>query len=213
MEKYHKIQTVYNRDPSTNHKTLLVGEWAKPEFEYLRNVEWVWTEKVDGTNIRIHWDGSKIQIGGRTDNAQIPTFLYDKLFELFSPEVFADCFDVDKDSLGVTLYGEGYGVKIQKGGGNYISDGVDFVLFDVMFGQLWFERGSVEDVAQKLDIKAVPVIGRGTLLEGIGHASIGFNSAWGNFKAEGLVMRPKVELINRRGQRIITKIKAKDFQR
>ncbi len=29
------------------------GEFAQPEFETLKDVQWEWTEKVDGTNIRI----------------------------------------------------------------------------------------------------------------------------------------------------------------
>jgi len=32
------------------------------------------------------------------------------------------------------------------------------------------------------------------------------------FQAEGIVARPKVELLSRTGERIITKIKHKDFQ-
>ena len=39
--QYHKIQTVYKRDPMTNYKTLLDGEFSLPEFEYLANNDWV----------------------------------------------------------------------------------------------------------------------------------------------------------------------------
>ena len=56
MEKYHKIMTVFKRDPETKYKTLLMGEWALPEFEYLCCNPWVFTEKIDGTNIRVNWD-------------------------------------------------------------------------------------------------------------------------------------------------------------
>ncbi|MBU1082564.1 MAG: hypothetical protein KKB59_18905, partial [Spirochaetes bacterium] len=49
MQKYHKIQTVFKRDPETKFKTLLIGDFALPEFEYLKNNLWVYTEKVDGT--------------------------------------------------------------------------------------------------------------------------------------------------------------------
>jgi len=41
---------------------------------------------------------------------------------------------------------------------------------------------------------------------------VGFMSAWGEFKAEGIVARPSIELIARNGKRIITKIKHKDFE-
>ena len=39
----------------------------------------------------------------------------------------------------------------------------------------------------------------------------GFNSYWGDFKAEGIVARPAFELKARNGKRLITKIKYKDF--
>jgi hypothetical protein len=39
----------------------------------------------------------------------------------------------------------------------------------------------------------------------------GFKSQWGDFIAEGIVARPVVELKSRNGDRIITKIKYKDF--
>lgn len=29
------------------------------EFDYLKDNTWIFTEKVDGTNIRIMWDGGK----------------------------------------------------------------------------------------------------------------------------------------------------------
>lgn len=44
-------------------------------------------------------------------------------------------------------------------------------------------------------------------------AKKGFNSEWGNFFAEGIVAKPEVELFARNGQRIITKIKYKDWIR
>ena len=41
----------------------------------------------------------------------------------------------------------------------------------------------------------------------------GLTSTFGNFEAEGLVLKPEVELFNRQGHRIITKLKGKDFDR
>ena len=96
--KYHKIQTVYYRDPATNNKTLLEGQWSMPEFEYLKDNQWVWTEKIDGTNIRIKCIDDKVEFGGRTDNAQIPSFLMDYLTNAFSVDQFKDTFDFDRGS-------------------------------------------------------------------------------------------------------------------
>lgn len=203
--EYHKIQTVWDRDPENNFKTLLEGQWAKPEFGYLKNAEWVWTEKVDGTNIRVKWDGSEVRFGGRTDKAQIPTFLLDNLLALFPAEKLSEAFDCE-----ACLYGEGYGPKIQKGGGNYRQD-ASFVLFDVRIGDIWLERGNVEDIAHKLGVDIVPVLDVGALPAMIERVRNGFDSTWGDFRAEGIVARPRVELLDRLGHRVITKLKCKDF--
>jgi hypothetical protein len=211
MEKYPKIQTVFLRDPANRHKTLLDGEYAKPEFEYLKSCDWIFTEKIDGTNIRVGYDKWML-FGGKTDNAQVPTFLLSKLQELFPVDKFCEVFD---EPELVTLYGEGYGAKIQKGGGNYISNGCSFILFDVNIRGIWLERSNVEDIASKLGINVVPFIGTGDLLKAVDVVSLGFKSiiAQQEINGEGIVMRPKVELKNRRGERIISKVKYKDFAR
>jgi hypothetical protein len=207
MIEYHNIRTVFLRDPETKHKTLLSGQWALPEFDYLAGNEWVFTEKVDGTNIRIMVEQDRIRFGGKTDNAQIPAFLVERLQERFLPqrerlqEMFPD---------GGCLYGEGYGARIQKGGGNYRAD-PDFVLFDVKVGDWWLQRLAVEETAQKLSIDIVPILRYGTLAEMVMLAQDGFTSRWGDFQAEGIVARPATELKTRSGHRIITKIKTKDF--
>lgn len=206
MIPYHKIDSVFLRDPENNHKTFLEGQWARPEFGFLADSDWVWTEKVDGTNIRVHWDGEHVRFGGRTDNAQIPAFLIEHLQDKFTPEIMASSFDGE-----ATLYGEGYGARIQKGGGNYRED-PGFILFDVYCG-MWLQRDSVEDIATKLDIPVVPIVGRGALADAIKFAREGFSSQCSHVSrlAEGLVMRPRVELLDRQGRRIITKVKTKDF--
>ena len=56
-------------------KKLIEGKFRNPVVEFLKDNQWNFTEKIDGTNIRVHWDGHKVMFGGRTDNAQIPTSL------------------------------------------------------------------------------------------------------------------------------------------
>jgi len=213
MNQYHKIQSVYKRDPKTKYSTFLVGEWSRPEFGYLANNEWIWTEKIDGTNIRIMWNGKETIFGGKTDNAQIPSFLVNRLVNLFKGDkkkkLFLEKFGEEGN---VCLYGEGCGKKIQKGGGNYYPNGNDFVLFDVKIGDWWLKRKDVKDIAKYFNIKIAPVVGIGTIFEAIEKTKKGFNSQWGDFIAEGMVLRPKIELLDRGGRRIITKLKIKDFK-
>ena len=207
MNEYHKIQTVFKRDIATKHKTLLDGQWTIPEFEYLANNPWTFTEKVDGTNIRVMFKNGIVTFGGKTDSAQIPAQLVTRLNERFLPLAakMQEVFGCD-----ACLYGEGYGAKIQKRGGNYRQD-QDFVLFDILINNWWLQLADVEDVANKLGVDVVPIIGEGTLHDAIKWAKRGIPSTWGDFEAEGIVARPKIELCTRSGHRMITKIKCRDF--
>jgi ATP-dependent RNA circularization protein (DNA/RNA ligase family) len=200
MIEYPKIQTLFKRDMASGK--IIEGDFTLPEFEYLKDNIWVFTEKVDGTNIRVIFDKKgAVTFKGRTDKSQIPAFLFNKLKEIFQGKTQQD----------MCLYGEGYGARIQKGGENYIKDGVDFVLFDVRVGDLWLKREEVEEIALSFGIKVVPIIGEGTLTDMVEMVKKGFKSKWGDFIAEGIVARPKVELQDRNFQRIITKLKHRDF--
>ena len=211
--KYHKILSLFKRNIGGDNK-FIIGEWTTPELKYLKDNQWTFTEKIDGMNIRIMWNGKDTVFAGRSDNAQLPYNLIQKLDGYFKTEEqrkkLSEIFP-EEEELSVVLYGEGYGAKIQKGGGNYIPDGVDFVLFDVWINGIWLERHNVKDVANKLGIKVVPIVGYGTLDKAIELVKDGFNSEWGDFLAEGIVARPSVEMLTRRKERIITKVKYRDF--
>lgn len=205
MKQYHKINTIYKR---TEDGQLIIGEYSLPAFKYLQHNQWIWEEKIDGTNIRIMYEAGVISIGGKTDNASIPAQLYNKLMSILDISKFLEYFG----DTQVCLYGEGYGAKIQKGGGNYIPDGVDFILFDVWINSWWVNRDDVSDIAEKLGLKRVPVIGQSALKDAIEETMKGITSTFGNFLAEGLILRPLVDLYDRMGNRIITKIKYRDFK-
>ncbi len=221
--EYHKIETLFKRDPETKFSTLLEGQYANPAFEYLKDCHWRLTEKVDGTNIRIMIDhDGVVRYGGRTDKAQIQATLFQVLTDTFNPmqpllhEQFPD---------GAILYGEGYGARIQRGGGNYRPD-PGFILFDVLVGPWWLKYEDMESVARTLGLDTVPVMGEGcTLDDMVDTIKDGLWSRWSSrgtnigpipdgedaFYAEGIVARPMTELQDRAGRRIITKLKRKDF--
>ena len=52
MVEYNKIETVFNRD-TTGTKKLIRGDWRNEAVEYLKDSKWQFTEKFDGTNIRV----------------------------------------------------------------------------------------------------------------------------------------------------------------
>lgn len=201
--KYPKIQSIFKR---TEKGIIMPDCFTTPEFKYLKDLKWECTEKIDGTNIRVIWENNTLRFRGRTDKAEIPVPLLDKLKELFNPNMFP----IDKDFV---LYGEGYGANIQRGG-NYIKNGVDFILFDVRIGDYWLDRVKCEQIALTMGIKIVPFKGYFTIPQALFCVKEGFNSAIAeneDYIAEGLVLKTPGGLKDRHGNRIIAKIKHVDF--
>lgn len=209
MVEYHKIETLFERDEKT--KKLIYGKYRNKSIEFLKDNDWQFTEKIDGTNIRIFWDGHKVTFAGRTDKAQIPAELSNRLFELFGGEVNEQLFEQKFGETEVMLVGEGYGAKIQGCGSLYRSN-QDFILFDVMIAGNWQPRESVEDIAQYFNIDVVPIVLEGTLEDAIKYVKSKPKSTIGTANSEGVVGRPKIELQDRTGHRIIVKIKVHDFE-
>jgi len=132
MREYHKIETIFKRNEKTKE---LTDEYRNETIKYLKDNEWKFTEKVDGTNIRVVWDGHKISFFGRTDKAEIPSNLPDKLNELFGGSVNEEIFK-EKCGEKEVLFGEGYNAKIQNGG--LYSKTAEFILFDILIKQSIF---------------------------------------------------------------------------
>lgn len=208
MKEYIKIDTLFERDVNGSKK-LIKGNFRSESVKYLANNTWIFTEKIDGTNIRIHWNGHKVEFGGRTDRAQIPSVLVKYLMDTFGTMEAEEMFEQKFSDTPVTLYGEGYGPGIQKGGA-YRSD-VSFILFDVLIGDIWLKRDSVEDIAKAFGIDVVPIIFKGTINEAVEFVESKPKSTIGNAQMEGVVGRPEIEMFDRMGKRIIVKIKVKDF--
>ena len=226
MIEYPKTETLYNRNPN-DMKHVILGDYRREEFRIVSR--WLVTEKVDGTNIRVGYNTvtGEVRFGGRTDNAQTPTFLLDHLQRTFTSELLSTTFgpgvegDLGGELAGdgepdVVLFGEGYGPKIQKGGGRYRDD-VSFALFDVRVGRWWLEWQNVEDVALKLGIETVPVLGRDVSL-GSAVAMVDRKSVIARehgdpeYVQEGVVARTDPWLFDRRGKRVMWKLKARDLR-
>lgn len=204
MTQYIKIQSVFKRD---TNKNIILNDFSLPEFEYLQHSKWEFTEKIDGTNIRVCHANGVTNFFGKTDDSQIPARLVARLRAIFDP--LADQLNKQFPD-GICLYAEGCGPKIQKNGENY-GDEQDIILFDVKISGLWLQRADVNDIASKLKLRSAPVICSGNISDMVEIVRRGFTSTYGDFIAEGIVARPKLELQDRRGQRIITKLKTRDF--
>lgn len=210
MIKYHKIETPFKRDENGTKK-LIENEWRDDTLKFLKNVDFEFTEKIDGCCTSIEWNGHNVEFHGRTENAQIPVPLVNYLTKAFGGDINEELFEQKFGETKVVLFGEGYGPKIQ-GGGAYRSD-VSFILFDVYLPEsdIWLKREAVEDIATTFGIDVVPIILTGTIWDAIRFVKTNPNSTFGTAKMEGVVGRPAVELRDRLGRRVITKIKVKDF--
>jgi hypothetical protein len=234
--EYPKIDTLYNRD--LRHHIML-DKLRNPEVLLIK--EWQITEKINGRNTRITlFDNGDIKIGGRSDDAEIPDTLLLYLHETFTPEKLKKAFWTPNKVLpvSVTLYGEGYGPDMTPGSGIYRKD-PSFRLFDCMIKTSsgseghglqtwWLERKNLEDVARKLGIKCVPLLGTIRFLPcSIQQVTFLYKKVCTDLEAnsvvameeqgqgvipEGLVARTEPLLFNRRGDRLMWKIKVKDFQ-
>lgn len=214
--EYQKIQTVFKRDI---HNVIIPSEFTRPEFEWLKNCKFRAEEKIDGTNIRVEIDikDNKLsyEFAGRTSRSILPQHLLERLNEIFSYDRLKDTFNTDTNGH-ITLYGEGFGYKIQSFGNKYNSTQADFILFDVKIGDWWLQREDVEHIADQLDIKVVPVMGYMTIMEAIKFVDEGFKSTISEDKdlnAEGLVLKTPDNLLMRDGERIVLKLKSTDFRK
>lgn len=198
---------------------IIPTQFTKSEFEWLKDCKFRAEEKIDGTNIRIelYFDEEGYchnHFAGRTDKAVIPAHLIEKLSELFGETDFVEVFNHPKNTF-ITLYGEGYGCKIQGCGGRYRKSTCDFILFDIKVGNWWLRREDVIDIANKLGIDYVPQLGYMTLMEAIKFVYDGFKSTIAEdstLDAEGLVLKTPNNLLFRNGERIVMKVKSKDFR-
>jgi len=221
--EYPKINTLFERDKAT-----FIVDPTQIKQEVLGTIsKWDVTEKIDGMNIRVVWDptafvsspGIEDSLGtiswdpsnpplrfyGRTDAAVIPADLLSHLQSIFTVEKLLSNF-----SNPTTFYGEGYGGKIQSG--MKLSPTKSFILFDVKVHSSWLKDSDMRGVAEVLGCPAVPYMGRMNLDQIIAVCKAGFNSALGEHPpAEGIVARPIEPLFNNWGQRVIIKLKTRDF--
>ena len=203
----------------------VLGEWMSPDYDDTEAMIFT-PESIKGAEFHVYYKG-------KTDNAFIHPNLMQHLQEKYPTDVvlaalglkrfipkeeFADHKWQSYEDIPkiYTIYGEGYGAKIQKAGGNYIKDGNGFIVFDVKVDDLYLLAENRDEIAAKLGAPVVPFIGMMTLDEAIQFVREGFKSRIAenkDFMAEGLVIRNELGIKTRRGERIITKIKTCDFQK
>ena len=191
-----------------------------------------------------------VEYKGKTDNAVIPKMLEEFMKTTYTPDVIfnglgikefvpvSEFFehnwlaldektkdaipDINRVPKMYTIYGEGYGAKIQACGSQYLKDSNKVIGFDVKVtsnngDELYLLNKNRDEIMNKMGMPIVPTIGYFTIQEAIDYVKRGFVShvAENNkaFIAEGLVCKSPVGLKNRQGQRIIFKVKTCDWNK
>ena len=81
-----------------------------------------------------------------------------------------------------------------------------------MINDMYLNRFNVEDICGKLGLDFVPIVHTGSIQSAVDIVKSGLHSIIGNCEAEGLVGVPVIPIYDKLGNRIIVKIKAKDFK-
>lgn len=224
---YPKIYAPFARN-SANDKYVDTKKWSKPEFETLKDIDWQWTAKADGTNIRVYWNGDKAEFFGHTDRSQLSEKTLKYLNSVFGTPEAESVFENLYGSRSVNVYGEFCSSEMNQSYGH--PDGI-FYPFDVQDAEngQWWNRDCVHEFAEKFGLKEAPLVFRGTIAEAVEYvqkASAEWNKSFEklffqgyevccpyavNAPLEGIVGRPPVELLNMKGERVICKVKCKDF--
>lgn len=207
MKEYQKIETLYKFDAELKK---FKEEFYNPIVEYLQNCKWLGTEKIDGTNVRVLWNGHKFEFGGRTDNADLPKELLQLLLNTFDYDMEVS-FEQKFGEKQVLLFMEGYAGKIQGG----IYKGKESIIgFDIMINNIYLDKKVSKEIFEELGIQFVPIIEFNNLQECINFVQTHEQSIiQPESKMEGLVCFPSVRLYDHKGNRIIVKIKGRNLKK
>lgn len=205
MKEYQKIESLYKFD---NEIKRFRKEFYNPIVEYLKDCKWFGTEKVDGTNVRICWNGHSFEFGGRTDNGDLPKALRILLDNIFNYDMEV-LFEQKFGQKEVILFMEGYAGKIQKGTYN----GEEKLIgYDIMIENIYLDKQVSKEIFNELGLVFVPVLEFNNLKSCIDYVYTHKQSIISpENKIEGLVCFPAQRIYDHMGNRIIVKIKNKDL--
>lgn len=183
--------------------------YRSPLLAYLAELPWTYSRKVDGENIRIQWDGEQALWNGKSNAFQCSAEFTKYMNDTFLEEIFEEKFGRDKV---VTLFGEKMGPKTQ---GNELGlEKDEVVLYDVNINGTWLCGEDVAEIAKYFGIRTVFDFMPAMLGESKNLRELIKMCANGQFKDwEGIVATPLVEMRNQKGERVIVKIKNRDYLR
>jgi len=214
--KYAKFSSPFKKDDEfLNTKKL---------SQILPKGNWIVTEKINGTNIRIIltkpdennkreiFIGSRRELLNKEDKTSIPYLECIKEINLNKLEEYFK--DVNST---VIIYGEGYGAGVQKGG--IYSSKKNFRVFDIRIGYAYQDFDYVQKVCIDNQLNIVPIFGdvdtisyEGCITDLMNFKETLIKEGNGG-KPEGLVYKFEPVLLNKYKKRLIFKVKFKDFRK
>ena len=213
MVEYQKIPTLYTFDSKIKR---FVNKIYDPLVDYLKGNEWLCSEKINGMNISVTYDGHRVSWNGRTEDSELPKEVENILRGTFeeSEIIFEQMFG-EKE---VHLFMECYGGKLQGG----IYGGKErLVGFDVMVDGYYLDKMVIKDIFEKFGVACVH-------LTVVSHLSMAIDMVkyWMEHNSvsqycedgkqtmpEGLVCVPAARLYDHQGNRVIVKIKVRDLKK
>lgn len=125
-------------------------------------------------------------------------------------------YEVCLEEVPIYIYGEYFGTGVQKGGGRYIQNGNDFLVFDIKQQGWWLPKENRDAICKSLGLEQVPFLGHMTLedIEKMvrgGFATKFDRAADPTLIEEGIVARPVIPLCSSNGNRVIVKVKYCDY--
>ncbi len=220
--QYPKINTFFKRVQEGPDKgKIILDSISKNEF--LVPCEWIVSEKLNGTNTRIILSEKGIEIKGKTDKAQFNPIVLRGIGEILKHitqdkiDSLLKLYEAEK----IILYGETIGELVQGKEWKYNLNGredVDLYIFDVYVMRengkgFWLEIHQIKMVTNELGLKKVPEYGFGTIPEIKRRVKDGLVSLVDHkTRAEGVVAKTLVTVYDERGNRIMWKLKTKDFE-
>jgi len=181
-------------------------------------------EKIHGSSAHISWKDGKVHedlhcIGTNKQEGKVNLFcggckkeLFDSLWD---KEELKNKF-IETGIEEVTIYGEGYGGKMQGMSATYGKE-LKFVAFDVKIGHCWLDVPKAKEFCDLIGIEFVAYEKVSTNLEDLDRerdkdSTQAIRNGLGEGKMrEGVVLRPLFELKKNNGARIICKHKRDEF--
>ena len=153
--EYPKLKSLHKRDPADNK---VIDEFTDEIFspELLGNAGWTWREKMDGTNLRIIWDGHRAEYRGRTDRAQFSDGQTVFLDEKIKSPAFEELLEQTFGNTEAVLFGELIGNKIQ--GNPHKIVGYEIRVYDAFVAGWWLLPASVDELANDLGLGSAEII-------------------------------------------------------